>query len=300
MSLGDSLSSGEGVMEAGGWRHAPCHRSSLAGPARAARDLEDADPHSSVSFVHLACSGASVDKGLLNMYRGVTGTGEEPPQLERAKLIAGKRTIDTMVLSIGINDIGFGKIAEVCLPKRGCQNLHVTEDDGTRILMPQFLTNRAAAMPAKYARLAAKLSELGIPAAKVHLIEYPDELHGASGQASSYRGPLPCGVPFGGGVIPVQLLPDETSYLYDHFELVLRNAVSTAASAHGFKMITGMFSSFRLHGLDDQTQDRWFLTARESCARQGDKEGSLHPNNKGHLKFGTTVLTDLKHTLDVK
>ena len=66
-SLGDSVASGEGnPHEAEGpgfparWQDGACHRSVDAGPAVAAKRLEDADPHTSVTFIQLACSGAAM------------------------------------------------------------------------------------------------------------------------------------------------------------------------------------------------------------------------------------------------
>ena len=68
VSIGDSIASGEGnphLPYAGGqdsetWQLRACHRSGWAGPARAAKTLEDADDHSSVTFVQLSCSGAAI------------------------------------------------------------------------------------------------------------------------------------------------------------------------------------------------------------------------------------------------
>ena len=87
VSMGDSYASGEGnpdvpqVMQkipglpvgtlydapkAGPvWTDIWCHRSKYAGHAQAALELERAAPRSSVTFVSVACSGASVREGLL-------------------------------------------------------------------------------------------------------------------------------------------------------------------------------------------------------------------------------------------
>ncbi|MGN6696388.1 MAG: hypothetical protein ACTHN0_19575, partial [Aquihabitans sp.] len=78
VSVGDSVASGEGnpdTLESGTywspkWQNKQCHRTSLAGPAQAALRMERRDPHSSVTFVHLACSGASITTGLLGDYDG--------------------------------------------------------------------------------------------------------------------------------------------------------------------------------------------------------------------------------------
>jgi len=106
VSLGDSYASGEGVPDVEGeyairfppcrdagtfsfrtpcveqvvrpvqWSNAVCHRSSWAGPAQAALAMERADPHSTVTFISLACAGASIDGGLLGPHRG------QPPQVD--------------------------------------------------------------------------------------------------------------------------------------------------------------------------------------------------------------------------
>lgn len=69
VSLGDSYASGEGnpdVNRSGTtparWVDKRCHRSAHAGPAQAALALERADPHSSVTFLSFACSGATINR----------------------------------------------------------------------------------------------------------------------------------------------------------------------------------------------------------------------------------------------
>src|SRR5262249_5125327 len=77
VALGDSLTSGEGNPDADAtpfalprWQNGACHRSLKSGAALAALELERRDPHTSVTFVTLACSGASIAEGLLHDYRG--------------------------------------------------------------------------------------------------------------------------------------------------------------------------------------------------------------------------------------
>jgi FG-GAP-like repeat len=56
------------------WEDKRCHRSANAGPAQAALEIERSDPHTSVTFLSYACSGASITEGLVGWYDGV-----EPP-----------------------------------------------------------------------------------------------------------------------------------------------------------------------------------------------------------------------------
>src|SRR4029078_6185062 len=75
--MGDSYASGEGdpqtfiqwgesaVLACPTWDDLRCHRSMYASSARAARILEQQDPHSSVTYLSRACSGATVAQGIL-------------------------------------------------------------------------------------------------------------------------------------------------------------------------------------------------------------------------------------------
>ncbi|MEZ5297063.1 MAG: hypothetical protein R2697_12535 [Ilumatobacteraceae bacterium] len=174
VAMGDSGASGEGNPDylhadftAGGfgsvvfepkWNDEQCHRSALAGPAQAALRLEQRDPHSSVTFVHTACSGARITRGILGTYQGIEPTkarldcddpnlanpyreGETfffvqpdpaldaptpddpaclPSQLDQVEQILGDRQIDIVNVLIGINDLSFSKVAFSCLADDDC------------------------------------------------------------------------------------------------------------------------------------------------------------------------------------
>jgi lysophospholipase L1-like esterase len=86
--------------------HAAAHRATLAWPAQAALALERADPASSVTFLSVASSGATIDRGLLG---GQNGSLPDP-QLTRIADLVGDREIDALLISIGGNDVGFGNL----------------------------------------------------------------------------------------------------------------------------------------------------------------------------------------------
>jgi hypothetical protein len=125
VSLGDSIASGEGNpdIEAPAnngqpvWHHRRCHRSLLSGHGLASRDVETADNHTSVTFLSLACSGATILEGLLGPYAGQQPDGT----LEQAQILVAQgifaphpRAIDALLLQVGANDIGFANRAEEC------------------------------------------------------------------------------------------------------------------------------------------------------------------------------------------
>lgn len=130
-SIGDSYSSGEGVPERryrkenlsvwadGGsaslevLNHTRAHRSSLAWPSQAALTIEMEDPHSSVIFIFLAASGATIESGLLGPYGGIDKSlkGRLSPQVQRLAELTEGEVIDTLTIGIGGNDIGIVRAA---------------------------------------------------------------------------------------------------------------------------------------------------------------------------------------------
>ena len=126
--LGDSYGSGEGspdvdAREEGGarWQNRECHRSSRSGQVHAAQMIEEADPHTSVTFVHLACSGGRIYEALLESYEGIEPDGTDPiPQIERVAELAGDADIDALFVSIGGNDINFSTVVKACVLGTDC------------------------------------------------------------------------------------------------------------------------------------------------------------------------------------
>jgi hypothetical protein len=99
-------------------RHRRAHRSTVAWPAQAALEIEQADRHTSVTFVSVATTGATVAR-LLSSELGSEDEplppGGMPGQLAELKSIVNGRRVDLLLISIGINDIGFGSIVRAYL-----------------------------------------------------------------------------------------------------------------------------------------------------------------------------------------
>lgn len=131
VSMGDSAGAGEGspdvpasIAGPARWQNRRCHRSSKAASALTAKALEDADPHSSVTFVHVACSGARImGGGILDPYAGIeppAGSPSLPSQVSRARAILGNRAIDALLIQVGANDLEFGQIVVKCMIQQRC------------------------------------------------------------------------------------------------------------------------------------------------------------------------------------
>lgn len=186
VNLGDSFSSGEGAPDIprgdedfATWVDMRCHRSAKAGAAQAAIALERIDPHTSITFVSLACSGATIDteivdedgkptgegRGLLAPYKGIVPNASPlailPAQVD---MIPSSRPIDAIVIGGGGNDIRFARIIANCTSFIfTCRNDQEALD---------LLASDLAALPAKFDRLAERLNKLNVRHVLVH--EYPD------------------------------------------------------------------------------------------------------------------------------
>ena len=85
--------------------------------------MEEADSKTSVTFIHLACTGSTVFAGLLDS-PDPAGTAPDgltiKPQLVAAKELSDGREVDAFVTSIGGNDIKFAKIMTQCMSTEPC------------------------------------------------------------------------------------------------------------------------------------------------------------------------------------
>jgi hypothetical protein len=112
------------------WFNSPCHRSLYSYQTRTALALAVRYPHIAVTYLPLACTGATIPDGLFGYQRarecpptksGNSCSGTVNAQLDelRAALAAAKkrqpdRKLDLILLSIGANDINFsGLVADV-------------------------------------------------------------------------------------------------------------------------------------------------------------------------------------------
>ena len=289
VSLGDSVASGEGAPELpnpryAGWQDTRCHRSAFAGPAVAAHDIAKRYPRISVTFVSLACSGATIAKGLLGPYRGIAerrGLPKLEPQVEQLNEIAEIREPDTVLISIGANDVGFSKVVKWCalVP-------HIKSCFGW--LRRRKLTSRLEELPAKYAELAHSLH---VPPARVYLTEYFDPTGDASG--ATCKGILKPPLPGTGLVGLKQIDLDEAR---KRILTPLNERIAAAVRLHGWNEITGIAHAFRNHGYCAEDGQSWITTLRESFDQQGGLglptarfAGALHPNKEGQHQIATLI-----------
>jgi lysophospholipase L1-like esterase len=288
VSLGDSVASGEGNPDRDGeWRSRRCHRSGRAGPARAALALERSDPRTSVTFVHLACSGATIAKGLLGVYKGVDpvrGAAPLPTQLDPLLEVASGREVDAVLLSVGANDVGFSGIVRTCLALPACGRWQ-----GFR----SSFESKLAALPAAYRTLADQLlATSGIEPSRVLVSEYFNPTRDQAGRHCGARAR---------GAAGTLLSTGEWEWAEQAVLRRLNGVIAAAAERHGWRYVGG------IDGIDDQTdgflrhgycaERPGVVHFRESLRTQGDLFGAMHPNALGHDIYGRRLGTALRRSL---
>jgi Tol biopolymer transport system component len=302
VSLGDSVASGEGNPDVPGrsdlpwdpdavWQDERCDRSALGGPAQAALELEERDTASSVTFLHLACSGASISGddvahgGLLTPFHGTrSAVPALPPQVEELRRLltapdGQRREVDALLLSIGANDVHFASVVKDCITL-----------DCSRPEHRAAVTERLATLPAKYAALAAALDGL-VPADRVFLTEYFDPTRNSSG-ASDLR----CVLDVPGSEDDLDVI-DDTEARYAGEEVLggLNGAVHAAAAAHGWNVVSGIADGFTRHGYC--ADEHWVVRLGETFAQQDNEFGAFHPNLPGHQLYGRRIVETVAPTL---
>lgn len=298
VSVGDSVASGEGNPETPGaaasWENnsaaaAQCHRSRYAGPSQAALALEQSDPHSSVTFIHLACSGATTLDGILGPEQPGQGpvTVAQPPQIDQLKQLVGNREIDALTLSIGANDVHFSQLVKDCLLKSDC-NLAAPGSAATRL--QQALPRLAGS----YDQLAQALDSAGVSADRVYHTQYYDPTHDDGGVicADSILADSPVkhvpGQPF-------SITAAEASWASQTMMGGINNEVMATDVRHNWHQVGGFVSDFFDHGYCAATH--WIDTYTESQSLQGDDNGTLHPNHAGHADYGSRIAAALENDL---
>lgn len=293
ISIGDSVASGEGVPDIAplnpltpeSWQDQQCHRSALAGPAQAALALEEMDDKTSVTFVHLACSGATIKDGLVGSYRGIEPGVELPPQVEQAAALAGGREIDAIPVSIGANDVHFSKIVEMCLLRPMCH----TDSPGSAA---RFFARKVSHLPGWYDILQTGFRLSSIDPSRVFITQYFDPTRDDLGNVCD--GTILADAPVA-GPNSIQISGAEAEWASNVMLVQLDAQVRSAAARHDWTFVDGIRAGFQTHGYC--AGSRWIVTMTESLALQGDKNGTIHPNVPGHAFYGLQLAASLRDEL---
>lgn len=301
VSLGDSFASGEGNPDQDGrsehggiddcfddtsqmvlfdnnpdmisepiWFEPRDHRSMRSASALAARALLEDYPY--LVFLSLAKSGAGVEDGdsdsgpdvdLLEQLRTLQALIEEHPD----------RKIDVLLISIGGNDVGFADILEGFTT--GWLNHGEALDD-----FQAALDVLSGADPGGgYPLVDQTIDQLELNVSNILITEYPVSLFNRAdntpregceifeGFDADLLGPLSIGV--------------REAELIGTMGESLNAEIHRTSSLYGWRVVDGIAKRFESRGYCSGEDARYFLWVEESCDRQGDFEGTMHPNRAG-------------------
>jgi hypothetical protein len=297
VSIGDSLGSGEGnpdrdKIDVSGqfeipaeWKDRQCHRSARSWSARLARDLESAT--TTVTFLNYACSGAEVRQLFADTYEGIEAGPALQPQLDAVERQLGSplasRTpeVDVLLLSAGVNDLGFGDLLEHCATHIGyC----ASGSDADRVW------TGLKALPDRYSQLDSMISTR-VKAAGIYVVEYP--AHIFTDDYGSWEG---C------GAFEPAMRPSEAEWIGKRGD-DLNSRLWLAAQVNRWTYIPGIRKAFLPHdgekGHGYCASDPWFRSYSGSKSVQGNNRGTAHPISPGIEKIAAIArqLVDIDATL---
>jgi lysophospholipase L1-like esterase len=302
VSVGDSVASGEGNPAPGilHWQLPSwCHRSATSGQAIAARELIAAHPNASLHFLSFACSGATIDHGLLGEFHKGPFQSSEPAELDRLAQLPADTDVDALTMSIGANDVGFQNIVTFCAIKDRCQSNTTfgpaVEWAAKRHVpvptLDAFVTRRIGQLGGDYDRVNARIPP-SIDRGNVLIVEYFDP--------TRWPAHTQCPV-FDERVINHReeglVTRAESTWAHDHVLIPLNDAIHAAAQRNGWTVVDGVDEAFDGHGICAPKSQRWVRTLNESVAMQHDIRGTLHPNEAGHRATAALIRAKLESVL---
>lgn len=329
VSIGDSLASGEGVPDDPGmatdnfldptdgcenttfqkikdnlgfniamdkepvWQEPKAHRSYNSGPSRAALLLE-ANRESlgdMVTFLSFARSGSAIFEGLITPHKNGS---IEIGQIDEVARTIGDRKIDALVITIGVNDIGFDDTL-TDLVKGDFSIFNIGNDDENRDEIFAEVERRLNELSNRYIALDAVIKvKLGERVKQIFITEYPialfDRKRDANGIVTVGPG---CGI-FSGPDLDID--KDDARDIKEH-AILLNNEIQKAAKDHKWTFITGIVDGFEGHGYCSGEDNSFFVFAEDSCKHQGDFDGTMHPNHKGHQVIADIIAKRLDRSV---
>jgi hypothetical protein len=302
-----------GVLPPASVLHIRAHRSTHSAPAQFAMQLEAADPHTSITFVCLAGTGARTVDLCVPGWSGqnrTQGPGPVlPAQFDELRAIVGSRPVDILVLSIGINDCrtftilrdlirgDIRSVDPLCLlaayPTRkqwaaaaqGNRREPFAQDAGLIYDFDELAAAGLAAARDEIGRLGRSIAQdPRLSGAEVYLLEYPDPTRVESGAT---------GVAILDDLVPgLRINRRELDLFRERLLRPLNRMHREAAERQGWHYVGGIFDAFRSHGYP--ARETWFFRTKESEQLQGPRlwlagylrgelsSGMLHPNHRGH------------------
>lgn len=372
VSLGDSFGSGEGnpdvprgtsanldtgELSRARWMDERCHRSMWAGPIRAGLEIIRKNPKGlqkeqasdgqskqlsafssgSYTVMSLACSGATIAKGVADPYPGRISleslytsnprvravlrhtfdkAEELEPQISSVKRLfeqqdkeTAKHNIDALVLSVGGNDAYFAPLLE-SLVREDFTEKRDQED------LTSFLAKKLGTLTANgYPRIAGDLGTIKVSHGLI--TTYPDPTYQC---ADSNASNCLCWGPISGGLFGFiftaanKLITEaEAKLARNQIVSQLNATVQKAADKNNWMLLqfgadgnpAGDFAAHgwcreRRYGSPYGSSDAWFRDVEESMDYQGDLFGTMHPSWQGHQAYQKIIANAISQGIEME
>jgi hypothetical protein len=308
--------------------YSQCHQSKFSGQALAALKLEEDDPKTSVTFIHLACSGGTIPEGIVGEYEGIEpprpwgGNGKRPAQIDEAASLAAGREVDAFVMSVGGNDIGFGDTITNCITTEPCfaTNAQVMSDDDIArlcdsIVPGERLLGRVAGDLCRASLKKAAEKFVGSDAHTTfmaNLAKLPEKYAQVEARLRTHWPLLPQNRMFltqypmvtrdshnevcGAYADPANNLPGlsapEQLWAEQVAGALLNATIEGQELALGWSVVKGIDEAFRLHGYCSDKS--WIVRIGESLRQQVGMTGTAHPNPMGHAAYAEQISASLR------
>nr|WP_245785047.1 GDSL-type esterase/lipase family protein [Geodermatophilus amargosae] len=262
------------------WLEPEAHRSLRSGQARGAKAAQDLSNGRVITFLSFATSSAQIERGLFDsQHPKWQATG----QIEEARKAVGNAPIDAVLLSIGGNDVGFSG---------GLQELAADFQGGGLDKMVRDTRRRIQALVPRFDALALRLQSLVNPR-RVYITEYPT---GMFDKKDLLGGPLGrradgCEIFDSGAYMKVSSVDAAMIFELAH---ELNDQLRRAADQYGWTYLEGIVEGFAGHGYCTDEDERFWVRAVESCKKQGDYMGTMHPNERGHEIYQDVIASALR------
>jgi hypothetical protein len=179
----------------------------------------------------------------------------------------------------------FGNILQFCIKWGACADTEYA--DGMKLR--DWMTNRFSLGLPEYGKLAEAFLQADVIPERVYIVQYPDPLREENGTT------------FCDSVINIgglrAIRADEGQWTFENFLLPLNGKIQSTSGAYGWQVVGGAQQAFAPHGYCADDASRWMVQLLESRSAQGDANGTMHPNRRGHLELMQLVkkelLTDL-------
>ncbi|HQW95908.1 MAG TPA: hypothetical protein PLU58_08905 [Saprospiraceae bacterium] len=245
------------------WLEPLAHRSFYSPSSKIAQKIEDSDPHTTVTFLNFGTSGAKIYVGLL---RAQHPEWQSMGQIDEAKQTIKNRSIDALIMSIGINDLGggFGGISKLIGVAAD-----PTPPEFFRSPQLQEAYRQIELLPGMYTNLNNEI-KTKLNAASVFIYEIPINIF----RNSENNVTEPCGA--------LSYIDLEDAIIIDRIGVDLNLQEQIAAVKNGWTYLGGIVNAFKGHGYCETPAKSWYRAASTSCKIQGDINGTIHPNETGH------------------